>query len=77
MENVLKYTLEAIHLQAAISATVSPCLRHELMWCRVINTQGGLGKNLPTDLYMEHLNRTLKDYLKDLDQMQQKTQWYK
>ena len=58
-----KYTLEAIHLQAAVSACVSPCLREELIWCRVVNTCGGLGNNLPTDLYMEHLNRTLKDYL--------------
>ena len=61
-----KYTLEAIHLQAAINACVSPCLREELMWCRVLNTRGGLGNNLPTDLFMEHLNRTLKEYLRGL-----------
>ena len=59
-----KYTLESIHFTAAINASVSPCLREELLWSRFVNTRGGSGNNIPTDLYMEHLNRTLKDYLR-------------
>ena len=61
-----KYALEAVHLQAALNGGVSPCLREELLWCRFVNSQGGVGKNIPSDLFMEHLNRTLKDYLKGL-----------
>ena len=33
------------------------------MWCRTVNSRGGAGSNIPADLYLEHLNRTLKDYL--------------
>ena len=33
------------------------------MWYHFVNNCGGAGNNLPVDLYMEHLNRTLKDYL--------------
>ena len=32
----------------------------ELKWSRTVNTHGRLGKNIPIDLYMEHLNRQLK-----------------
>lgn len=35
-----------------------------LVWCRVINTRGGAGNNIPADLFLEHLNRTLKDFVK-------------
>ena len=64
--NRSKYALEAVHLQAALNGCVSPCIREELLWCRVVNTHGGVGRNIPSDLFMEHLNRTLKDYLKGL-----------
>lgn len=30
---------------------------------RFINVSGAAGNNIPTDLLMEHLNKTLKDYL--------------
>ena len=61
-----KYSLEALHLLAAINATATERIVHELTWCRFINTRGVPGGNMPVDLYMEHLNRTLKDYLKGL-----------
>ena len=61
-----KYALEAVHLQAKLNSCVSPCVREELLWCRVVNTHGGAGRNIPSDLFMEHLNRTLKDYLAGL-----------
>ena len=61
-----KYSLEALHLLAAINATATERIAHELIWCRFINTRGVPGANMPVDLYMEHLNRTLKDYLKGL-----------
>lgn len=30
------------------------------MWSRTINVHGQLGKNIPMDLHMEHLNRMFK-----------------
>ena len=61
-----KYVLEAIHLLAALNGYASPCLWEELLWYRFIYSQVGAGKNIPSELFMEHLNRTLKDYLKGL-----------
>lgn len=61
-----KYALEAVYLQAAINAWVFPCLHEELLWYRFLNTTGGAGKNIASDLFMKHLNKTLKDYLKGL-----------
>lgn len=58
-----KYSLEALHLIAAINATATERIPYELVWCRFINTRGVPGGNILVDLYMEHLNRTLKDYL--------------
>ena len=58
-----KYVHEAIHLICAIEALVTPRVAQELIWCRTVNTRGGVGNNIPVDLFLEHLNRTLKDYL--------------
>ena len=38
----------------------------ELKWSKCINTQGRQGKNIPTDLHMEHLNCNLKNMIKNL-----------
>ena len=35
----------------------------ELVWCWTVNPRGGAGNNIPADLYLEHLNRALKDCL--------------
>lgn len=32
----------------------------------MVNTRGGKGKNVPVDLAMEHLNRTVKSYISSL-----------
>ena len=61
--NHVKYTAEAIHLIASIKATASARIAHELLWCRTVNTRGGAGNNIPADLFLEHLNRTLKEYV--------------
>ena len=52
---------------------VNPLLSHryllsdrkaaQLLWSRTINTKGRQGCNIPMDLHMEHLNRTLKSIL--------------
>lgn len=58
-----KYTHEALQLTCAVQPCASPRIVHELMWCRTVNPHGGAGNNFPVDLFLEHLNRTLKDYL--------------
>ena len=60
-----KYALEAFH-QLAVDSLVSPRLAAQMKWSRVVNTCGGAGNNLPVNLFMEHLDRSLKDYVKDL-----------
>lgn len=54
-----KYAYEVIELISSIKAASSPRIVYELMWCRVVNTCGGAGNNIPADLFLEHLNRTL------------------
>ena len=41
-------------------------LKSQLLYSRVINTHGLPGRNISCDLYMEHLNRLLKDAIKAL-----------
>ena len=52
-----------VALISAIEALASQRIAHELIWCRTVNTWGGAGNNIPADVFLEHLNRTLKDYL--------------
>ncbi len=58
-----KYALEALTLQFQL-ATLSPSLVHQLTWGRFINMHGGRGRNIPCDLYNEHVNRLFKDAVK-------------
>ena len=58
-----KYAYEVIELISSINAAASPRIAHEIMWCRVVNTRGGAGTNIPVDLFLEHLNRTLKVFV--------------
>ena len=39
---------------------LSPIEVHDITWNRTVNTSGRVGKNIPVDLHMEHLNRRLK-----------------
>ena len=42
-------------------ATLRPSLVHQLTWGRFINTHGGIGRNIPCDLFNEYVNRLFKD----------------
>ena len=55
-----KYALQALGLQMQINVTLSPNLAHQVMWNRFVNVRGGLGRNIPYDLYNEHVNKLLK-----------------
>lgn len=59
-----KYSLEALRLQIQVQIQVksvlSPQLAHQIMWDRFVNTHGRAGRNIPCDLYNEHVNKLLK-----------------
>ena len=57
------YSIEAMRLLLQQMYLVSPRKAAQLTWSRFINTQGRQGRNMPADLHMEHLNRTLKTAL--------------
>ena len=61
-----KYALEAFYFMANITAIASPRLRHQLLWSRVLNTRGGAGNNIPSDLFMEHSIRDQKGSLSSI-----------
>ena len=46
--------------------TLPPRLANQLLWSRFVNTHGAPGRNIPGDLYMEHLNRVAKDAIRGL-----------
>ncbi len=58
-----KYAIEAFNMFTNVNAICSTRLAAQIKWSRVVNTRGGQGNSHPVDLYMEHLNRCLKDYI--------------
>jgi hypothetical protein len=61
-----KYSLQALRLQFQIKSMLSPQLAHEVMWHRFVNTRGGMGRNIPCDLYNEHVNKLLKEIIANM-----------
>ena len=47
-------------------ATLPPSLSHQLKWGRFINTHGGLGKNIPCDLFNKHMNKLFKEIIQNM-----------
>ena len=60
------YAIEAFTLLAQEKFIFSPRMALQLKWSRTINTHGRVGKNIPMDLHMEHLNREVKTALHGL-----------
>lgn len=60
-----KYALEALRLQIQLE-TLSPNLAHQVKWHRFVNTRGGLGMNIPCDLYNEHVNKLVKTIIQNM-----------
>jgi hypothetical protein len=60
-----KYAWEALRMQFQL-ATLSPSLSHQLKWGRFINTHGGLGRNIPCDLFNEHMNKLFKEIINNM-----------
>ena len=61
-----KYALEAFWLLAFTNGAATSLVKQQITWARTVNHKGGCGKNIPVDLFNEHLNRTLKDTLHGL-----------
>ena len=59
-----KYALSVLKLLSTIK--LEPERAHELTWERFVNTKGRTGRNISLDLHMEHLNKFLKELLKNL-----------
>ena len=64
-EGNFNYAKEGFLLLAQ-SLLLSPQKIAELKWCRIVNTSGRPGKNVPVDLHIEHLNRRLKGMMRNL-----------
>lgn len=58
--NKKNYSIEALRLLLQYYYLLPPRLSQQLIWSRCINVHGRPGKNIPMDLHMEHLNRTVK-----------------
>ena len=58
--NRTNYSIETFNLLAQHDFVFTPRMKQQLMWERTVNVHGRPGKNIPCDLYMEHLNRECK-----------------
>ena len=56
----VNYATEAFTMLAQYEFLFSPRQAHQLIWGRFINVHGRPGHNIPSDLFMEHLNRICK-----------------
>ncbi len=55
------YSIEVLTMLVQCHFLLSPRQSRQLMWERFVDVKGLPGHNIPYDLYMEHLNRVLKD----------------
>lgn len=60
-----KYALEALRLHIQFQV-LSPNLAHQVKWHRFVNTRGGMGMNIPCDLYNEHVNKLVKTIIQNM-----------
>ena len=54
------YAIEALNLHLQFNFTLSPRMAAQLKWSRTINIHNKPGRNVSSDLHMEHLNRVAK-----------------
>lgn len=51
------YACEAATLLVQLEYLSSERMKRQMTYGRFVNTHGQIGKNIPCDLHMEHLNR--------------------
>lgn len=61
-----KYSLAALTVQLQTKAILSPNAAHQVIWHRFVNAQGGRGRNIPCDLYNEHINKQVKYIIRNM-----------
>ena len=60
-----KYSWEALRLQFQLQCL--PCnVSQQIKWNRFVNIHGGLGRNIPCDLYNEHVNKLFKEVISNM-----------
>ena len=57
----INYSVEAFNLLAQHHFLLSTRVAMQLLWNRNVNAHGHAGRNVPCDLFMEHLNREAKN----------------
>ena len=60
--NCTKYAWEALRMQFQL-VVLPPALAHQVKWERYVNTRGGPGNNIPSDLFNEHMNKLFKEMI--------------
>lgn len=60
------YSIEALMLLLQLQYLLSPRMAAQLKWNRTVNTHGRPGKNISSDLHMEHLNRECKNAMSSM-----------
>ena len=60
------YSIEVLNMLCQCEYDLTPRQSQELIWCRFVNTHSAPGRNIPADLYQEHLNRLCKESVRGL-----------
>ena len=60
------YSVEAVHLLLQLQYTASPRMVAQLKWNTTVNIHDRQGKNVSSDLHMEHLNRECKNAISSM-----------
>lgn len=64
--NRVNYSIEAFTMLAQYEFLFSQRQHKQLLWSRFVNVHGLPARNIPCDLFMEHLNRVCKEAVNDL-----------
>ena len=64
--NRKNYAIEALYMLVQYHFIFSKRQAHQLLWGRFVNVHGLPARNIPCDLYMEHLNRVCKEAIRGL-----------
>ncbi len=60
------YSIEVLNMLNQYEYMLTPRLSQELLWSRFVNTHSIPGRNIPCDLFQEHLNRVCKEAVRGL-----------
>ena len=58
------YSIEVLNMPCQYNYKLTPRQSAELVWSRFVNVHGLPGRNIPADLYQEHLIRVCKDTIR-------------